>query len=92
MYSDVLEQLARLPLPTAVTNADAKELLEKNVTDAKKVLGDGWIPLESDPYVKNLKILTLRQLHNQEEKNITVRKILLTVATGIEPIQIVVFK
>jgi phage-related baseplate assembly protein len=41
-----------------------------------------WQPLESDPYMKNLRVLTLRQIHTQADKKETVKQILVTTATG----------
>jgi len=45
-------------------------------------LGDDYVPLESDPYMKKLRVLTLRQLHNVVDKNETIKQLLVTTATG----------
>jgi len=45
---------------------------------------DKWQPLESDPYMKNLRVLTLRQIHTQADKKETVKQILVTTATGYD--------
>jgi len=82
MYRDIKEKLFLLPAPMVVDNRDFDELLNENVEALKKFLGDDYKPLESDPYMKKLRVLTLRQLHNIVDKNETIRQLLVTTATG----------
>jgi len=82
MYKDLLDQLSSLQEPTGFENKSFDELLAENVALAKEILGNDWLPLESDPYMKKLRVLTLRQLHNQADKNETIKQLLLTTATG----------
>ncbi len=87
MYRDLEKKLSFLQEPTVIKNKTFDELFNENITEAKKILNDNgieWLPLESDPYTKNIRVLTLRQLHNQMDKNLTVKSLLLTTATGVD--------
>jgi len=81
---NLLDRLSSLPEPTAFDIKTYDELLDENVALAKEVLGDGWIPLESDPYMRLIRVLTLRQLHNQTDKKETVKQSLIATATGAD--------
>jgi len=87
MYRDLESKLSSLQEPTAIQNKSFDDLFNENIATAKEILNnDGieWLPLESDPYTKNIRVLTLRQLHNQTDKNLTVKSLLLTTATGTD--------
>ena len=84
MYKDLEKQLSSLEEPTAFNIKTFDELLKENVSLAKEVLGSDWLPLESDPYMKKLRVLTLRQIHNQADKKETVKQLLVTTATGAD--------
>lgn len=81
MYKKLENKISSLLEPTAVNNKTFDELLAENIALAKEILGEDWKPLESDPYMKKLRVLTLRQIHNQADKNETVRQLLVTTAT-----------
>jgi len=82
MYRELEEKLSSLKEPLAFNIKTFDELLDENIALAKEVLGSNWLPLESDPYMKKLRVLTLRQLHNQADKKETVKQLLVTTATG----------
>lgn len=84
MYNDLEKQLSSLKEPTAFNIKTFDELLDENIALAKDVLGSDWLPLESDPYMKKLRVLTLRQIHNQADKKETVKQLLVTTATGAD--------
>jgi phage-related baseplate assembly protein len=77
-------KLGNLPLPTIVEENDFETLFIENIEEAKKVLGENWQPLESDPYTQNIRLLTLRQMHNQAGLNHTIKQMLVTLATGVD--------
>lgn len=81
MYKQLENKISSLTDPTAFNNKTFDELLAENVLLAKEILGEDWKPLESDPYMKKLRVLTLRQVHNQADKNETVKQLLVTTAT-----------
>lgn len=84
MYKEIELKLSSLKEPTAFNTKTFDELLAENVALAKKILSTDeteWMPLESDPYMKKLRVATLRQIHNQEDKKETVRQALITTAT-----------
>ncbi|HIP21303.1 MAG TPA: hypothetical protein EYG70_09295, partial [Sulfurimonas sp.] len=81
---NLLDRLSSLPEPTAFNIKTYDELLDENVALAKEVLGDEWIQLESDPYMRLIRVLTLRQLHNQIDKKETVKQSLIATATGAD--------
>ena len=83
MYENIEKQLSSLKEPLAFSLKTFEELLSENISLAKEVLGSDWLPLESDPYMKKLRVLTLRQLHNQADKKETVKQLLVTTATGV---------
>ena len=83
MSAELRETLRNLPTPTVVVVEEFEKQLAQNIIYAKEVLGEDWRPLESDPYIKKLRILTLRQMHNQADKNETIKQLLITTATGI---------
>jgi len=86
MYKNLAKQLSSLQEPTSFEIKTFDELLAENVALAKTVLSTDtleWLPLESDPYMKKLRVLTLRQIHNQVDRKKTVKQILLTTATGV---------
>ena len=82
MYKDIEKQLLSLQEPTVFNIKTFDELLAENIELAKEILGSDWLPLESDPYMKKLRVLTLRQMHNQADKKETVKQLLVTTATG----------
>ena len=84
MYENIEKQLSSLQDPLAFDITSFDELLNENITLAKDVLGLDWLPLESDPYMKKLRVLTLRQMHNQADKKETVKQLLVTTATGAD--------
>ena len=87
MYEDLKNKVSSLPEPTAFKLKTFDELLAENIALAKTVLSTEeteWLPLESDPYMKKLRVLTLRQLHNQNDKKETVKQLLVTTATGVD--------
>lgn len=84
MYNDLEKKLFSLQEPTAFKIKTFDELLAENITLAKEILGEEWLPLESDPYIKKLRVLTLRQIHNQADKRETVKQLLVTTATGVD--------
>lgn len=84
MYKNLEEKLSLLQEPTAFKIKTFDELLHENVELAKEILGSEWLPLESDPYMKKLRVLTLRQIHNQADKKETVKQLLVTTATGVD--------
>lgn len=81
MYRDLENKLSSLSEPTAFDTKTFDENLAVNIKLAKEVLGEDWLPLESDPYMKKLRVATLRQMFNQEDKKETVKQVLLTTAT-----------
>lgn len=83
MYENIEKQLSSLQDPLAFDIKSFDEILSENISLAKEVLGSDWLPLESDPYMKKLRVLTLRQLHNQADKKETVKQLLVTTATGV---------
>jgi len=83
MSREIQERLDTLAEPTVIKVDEFDTLLADNILLAKEVLGNDWLPLESDPYMKKLRVLTLRQMHNQADKNETIRQMLVTTATGI---------
>jgi phage-related baseplate assembly protein len=83
MYENLEKQLSSLKEPLAFNIKTFDEILSENISLAKEVLGSDWLPLESDPYMKKLRVLTLRQLHNQADKKETVKQLLVTTATGV---------
>ena len=80
--STFIDELEKLHTPTAVIVRSFEDVFQENIEIAKEVLGSDWEPLESDPYVKNIRVLTLRQLHNDADKNITILDELVTTAKG----------
>jgi phage-related baseplate assembly protein len=87
MYKDLALKLSSLPEPTLFKIKTFDELLAENVAAAKIILNTNeteWKPLDSDPFMKKIRILTLRQLHNQADKNITVKSLLITTAAGVD--------
>ena len=87
MYEDLSKKISSLQEPTAFKIKTFDELLAENVALAKTVLSTDeteWLPLESDPYMKKLRVLTLRQIHNQNDKRETVKQLLVTTATGVD--------
>jgi phage-related baseplate assembly protein len=81
--TELEKRLETLPTPTIIKIDDFEKHLAENIILAKEVLGTDWQPLEADPYMKKLRILTLRQLHNRADKNETIKQLLITTATGI---------
>jgi len=87
MYEDLKNKISSLQEPTAFKIKSFDEILAENVALAKIELSTDeteWLPLESDPYMKKLRVLTLRQLHNQNDKRETVKQLLITTATGVD--------
>ena len=82
MSKEIEKALAELRTPSVVVVSDFDTLLDENVALAKEVLGSDWRPLESDAYMKKIRVLTLRQMHNQADKNETIKQLLVTTATG----------
>ena len=82
MFKDLETTLLKLPTPSVVEEKTFDELLAENIDALKVFLGDEYKPLESDPFMKKLRVLTLRQLHNQADKNKTIKQLLVTTATG----------
>jgi phage-related baseplate assembly protein len=78
----IKDALTKLGTPKAIETNSFEALLDKNISLAKEVLGENWYPLESDPYMKKLRVLTLRQIHNQADKNLTILSLLATTALG----------
>jgi len=78
----VADALTKLGTPKVIETDSFETLLDKNISLAKEVLGENWYPLESDPYMKKLRVLTLRQIHNQADKNLTILSLLATTALG----------
>ena len=78
-----LEEIKQLPQPSIIEMNDFESLLAQNVALAKEVLGSDWRPLESDQYMKKIRVLTLRQMHNEADKNETIKQLLVTTATGV---------
>lgn len=84
MYNDLEKKLSSLQEPTAFKIKTFDELLAENIALAKEILSDDWLPLESDSYMKKLRVLTLRQMHNQADKKETVKQLLVTTATSVD--------
>ena len=87
MYKNLEKKLSLLPEPTPFKIKTFDELLAENIADAKTILSTDeseWLPLESDPYMKKLRVLTLRQTHNDIDKKETFRQLLITTATGVD--------
>jgi len=87
MYNDLENKISSLQEPTAFKIKTFDELLAENVALAKEELSTNeteWLPLESDPYMKKLRVLTLRQMINQNDKKETVKQLLITTATGAD--------
>lgn len=77
-------KLSNLPSPTAIKEDDFEILFEQNIEEAKKILGENWQPMESDPYTQNIRLLTLRQMHNQAGLNHTIKQMLVTLAKSVD--------
>ncbi len=87
MYRKIEKQLLNLKDPTGIHNKTLENFIDEAVNEAKSILSTAeveWMPLEADPYMKNLRVLALRQLHNQAGNNLTILGSLLTTATGID--------
>jgi len=84
MYKDLENKLSTLVEPTPFKIKTFDELLAENIALAKEIIGTDWKPLESDPYMKKLRVLTLRQVHNQMDKKETFKQLLITTATDID--------
>lgn len=83
MIDELKNKLALLGLPTVIDVQTFDELLAYNISLAKDVLGNDWRPLEADPFMKIIRIITLRNLHNVSEKNEAIKQLLVTMATDI---------
>ena len=81
-YREIEKALQKLKAPAVVDSRNFDELMEELINDAKSVLGSDWKPLESDPYMKNLRVIALRKLHDQTDKNEIIRDLLITTAKG----------
>lgn len=81
MTNKIQTAIKQMGTPKSVNVKSFDELLQDNIELAKEVLGKDWYPLESDPYMKKIRVMTLRQLHNQADKNHTILSFLPTTAT-----------
>lgn len=84
MFDNLKTKLSLLEDPSAFNLKTFDELLAENVALTKPILSTEdteWLPLESDHYMKKLRVLTLRQIHNQTDKKETVKQLLITTAT-----------
>lgn len=81
-YREIEKALKKLEAPAVVDSKNFDEFLAEIVNDAKSVLGSDWKPLESDPYMKHLRVIALRKLHDQTDKNEIIRELLITTAKG----------
>ncbi|MBL0703217.1 MAG: baseplate J/gp47 family protein [Sulfurospirillum sp.] len=87
MYREIENKLSSLEEPTAFQTKTFDEALLENIELAKNILSTKdteWFPLESDPYMKKLRVATLRQMFNQEDKKETIKQELVTVATSVD--------
>jgi len=87
MYKTLQKNISSLAEPTNIKNKTYDELLEENIALAKTILSTSeieWIPIDSDPYMKKIRVLTLRQLHNQSAFNLGIKASLRTIATGVD--------
>jgi phage-related baseplate assembly protein len=80
----ISKALNNLGVPKVIIEDSFETKLQENIVLMKSILGSDWYPLESDPYMKKLRVLTLRQMHNQADKNNTVLSLLATTATGTD--------
>jgi len=82
IYTQLEKAMTDLPQPRAVGEKRFDDFLTELIGEAKEILGHDWQPLESDPYMKNLRILALRKVHDQANRNAIIRELLITTATG----------
>jgi phage-related baseplate assembly protein len=84
MSAELVKRLKSLPAPTVINIDDFNIHLAGWIVAAKEVLGEDWNPLEADPYMKLLRVATLRDIHNRADKNETIKQLLVTTATGTD--------
>lgn len=87
MYNEIKKILNSLNEPTIWKLKTFDELLEENIKEAKEILSSDeveWNPIDSDPYMKKLRVLTLRQIHNQNYMKSSIKKMLITTATEVD--------
>lgn len=78
---DLLKMIKDLPAPSVVKVEDYQTLLIKNINKLREYLPN-YEPLESDRYMKDLRVLTLKEYQNQLSDNYIIKQLLITTATG----------
>lgn len=78
---DIKNKIASLPAPAIVKEKSYDELLNENIETLKEYLPD-YQPLESDRYMKLIRVLTWKQFLCQANRNETIKSLLITTATG----------
>jgi len=78
---DILAQIQELPAPKIVEVKDYNQLLQENIDRLKEYLPN-YKPLESDRYMKDLRVLTYKQYQGQIHDNYIIKQLLITTATG----------
>lgn len=79
--------LSTLQEPTAFDTKTFDEILEDIIELAKPILKENeieWQPIDSDPYMKKLRVLALRGVVNENYIKETVKQLLITTATGAD--------
>jgi phage-related baseplate assembly protein len=84
MYEELNKKILSLAEPKAFEGKEFDEILAENISLAKEVLGDSWIPSEADPYLQKLRVMSLRGLMNDTDKSLVVKSLLKTTATGAD--------
>jgi len=76
---DILKEIGNLPSPSVVNVEEYNALLAKNVEKLEEYLPH-YRPLESDRYMKDLRVVTYKEWQGQIQDNYVVRQLLITTA------------
>jgi phage-related baseplate assembly protein len=78
---DILKEVGSLPPPSVVNIEEYNDLLKQNIIKLREYLPN-YRPLESDRYMKDLRVVTYKQWQGQIQDNYIIRQLLITTATG----------
>ncbi len=81
MVSDFQKKINALDAPAVVEVLEYNDILEKNIALLKTIIPD-YQPLESDRYMKILRVISNKEFHSQIDRNEVIKQLLITTAIG----------
>ena len=81
MDSDIAKKIKKLDKPKVIVEREFEDIFAENLMILKKIMPDDYKPIESDRYMKLLRVISYKEMYSQVDRNDVISQLLITTAS-----------